>query len=86
MTADWYVYIVECSDGTLYTGIAKDVVSRVAAHDSGTGAKYTRGRGPVTLLDYVGPMTWSDALKLEYRVKRARGAKKLDVLRHSITS
>ena len=44
-----FVYIVECSDGTYYTGWAKELGPRIAAHNSGTGARYTRSRGPVTL-------------------------------------
>lgn len=45
----WSVYILECADGTLYTGISNDVDKRIAAHEAGTGAKYTRGRGPFAL-------------------------------------
>ena len=45
----WSVYILECADGTFYTGISNDVDKRIAAHEAGTGAKYTRGRGPFTL-------------------------------------
>lgn len=45
----WSVYILECADGTLYTGISNDVEKRIAAHAAGAGAKYTRGRGPFTL-------------------------------------
>ena len=46
----WYVYLVRCADGTLYCGIARDVAARIRAHDAGKGARYTRGRGPLTLL------------------------------------
>ncbi|MEM7466282.1 MAG: GIY-YIG nuclease family protein [Pseudomonadota bacterium] len=46
----WTVYIVECRDGTLYTGIAKDLDQRLATHNAGRGAKYTAGRGPVKLV------------------------------------
>ena len=53
---DWYVYVVQCGDGSLYTGIAKDVDNRIEEHNAGKGAKYTRGRGPVTLLKSTGPM------------------------------
>lgn len=49
MSARWSVYILECADGTLYTGISNDVEKRIAAHEAGTGAKYTRGRGPFAL-------------------------------------
>ena len=46
----WYLYILQCGDGTLYTGIALDVEKRFKMHCSGKGAKYTRGRGPLKLL------------------------------------
>ena len=46
----WTVYILRCGDGTLYTGITNDLPRRLAAHRSGKGAKYTRGRGPLALL------------------------------------
>ena len=45
----WWVYVLECRDGTLYTGCTDDIPRRLAAHNAGRGAKYTRGRGPVTL-------------------------------------
>ena len=46
----WWVYILECRDGTLYTGCTDDIPRRLAMHNAGKGAKYTRGRGPLTLL------------------------------------
>jgi putative endonuclease len=46
----WWVYILQCSDGTLYTGIALDVAARLAQHQAGKGAKYTRGRSPLELV------------------------------------
>lgn len=46
---DWFVYILECSDGTFYTGITDDLKSRLTAHNAGKGARYTKGRGPVVL-------------------------------------
>ena len=46
----WYVYVLRCGDGTLYTGTTDDVARRLAAHRAGKGAKYTRGRGPLELL------------------------------------
>lgn len=46
----WSVYILRCADGTLYTGVTTDVARRLAAHQCGKGAKYTRGRGPLTLV------------------------------------
>src|SRR5664280_166142 len=47
---DWFVYIARCSDGTLYIGITRDVAARIAAHNAGRGARYTRGRGPLQVL------------------------------------
>lgn len=67
---EWFVYIVECSDGSLYTGIAKDIEARIAQHDQGKGAKYTRGRGPVKLRASNGPYARSAALSLEAKIKR----------------
>lgn len=76
----WYVYIVECSDGTYYTGAAKDVFVRVAKHNSGKGAKYTRVRLPVALLWMQECDNKSSALKLEYQIKQlSRAQKKLVV-------
>ena len=49
MDKTWYVYILECGDGTLYTGITDDVLRRLRTHETGKGAKYTRGRGPLKL-------------------------------------
>jgi putative endonuclease len=47
---NWTVYILQCADGTLYTGITNDLAVRISAHEAGTGAKYTRGRGPLKLV------------------------------------
>ncbi|MEL6188015.1 MAG: GIY-YIG nuclease family protein [Myxococcota bacterium] len=80
MAEVWFVYIVRCGDGSLYAGIAKDVEQRVVAHEAGTGARYTRGRGPIQLVASAGPFTKGDALRLEYRVKKAPAAKKIAVL------
>jgi len=66
----WFVYIVECADGTLYTGVARDVAARIAAHDAGRGARYTRGRGPLRLLAKRRCPTHGDALRLELALKR----------------
>lgn len=45
----WFLYVLECADGSLYTGITNDLDRRIAQHENGKGAKYTRGRGPFTL-------------------------------------
>ena len=67
---EWYVYIMRCGDGSLYTGIARNVESRLAAHRSGRGAKYTRGRGPLVLV-YVEPQPDKGAaLRREAAIKK----------------
>lgn len=66
----WFVYIARCHDGSLYTGIALDVVRRIAAHNSGRGARYTRGRGPLSLCAQRRCGSKGDALRLESAVKR----------------
>jgi len=66
----WYVYILKCSDNTLYTGITNNLEKRIQAHNIGKGAKYTRGRGPVTLEVSFEFETKGLALKEEYRIKQ----------------
>lgn len=72
MTTDlrWFVYIARCSDGSLYTGIARDVALRIAAHNAGRGARYTRGRGPLAVCAQRRCGSQGDALRLELAVKR----------------
>ena len=65
----WHLYILRCGDGTLYTGIAVDVEKRFAAHSQGKGAKYTRGRGPLTLVYQQVCGDHSTALRRELEVK-----------------
>jgi putative endonuclease len=65
----WYVYIAECSDRTLYVGIARNVAARIAAHDAGRGARYTRGRGPLRVLATRRCATQGRALRLELAIK-----------------
>jgi putative endonuclease len=72
--------LVRCSDGSIYCGITNHLKNRMAAHNSGKGAKYTKPRRPVLLLGVSSGMTKSDALKLEYRVKRVPAGKKLSEL------
>ncbi len=66
---DWSVYILRCGDGTFYTGIAKDVETRVTRHSRGKGGAYTRTHLPVKLLYQEGSLTHSQALVREARVK-----------------
>jgi putative endonuclease len=63
----WFVYLARCADGTLYTGISLDVTARIAAHDAGLGARYTRGRGPLTLCAVRRCSSKGEALRLERR-------------------
>ena len=69
MEGNWYLYILRCGDGTLYTGITNDVENRLAAHRAGKGAKYTRGRGPLELVYREELPDHSAALKREYEIK-----------------
>jgi predicted GIY-YIG superfamily endonuclease len=73
----WQVYIVRCADASLYTGIAKDVASRVGEHNAGGGAKYTRSRLPVELVYIEDAIDRSAALRREAAIKRlSAGAKR----------
>jgi putative endonuclease len=65
----WFVYLARCADGTLYCGVAKDVAARLAQHDAGKGARYTRGRGPLVLVAKRRCASRGDALRLELAVK-----------------
>ena len=65
----WYLYMLRCGDGSLYTGITTDVQRRLDAHLAGKGAKYTRGRGPLTLVHRESCGSHSEALKRELEVK-----------------
>lgn len=65
----WSLYILRCADNTLYTGIAVDVDKRFAAHSKGKGAKYTRGRGPLSIVYREVCGTHSDALRRELEIK-----------------
>ena len=72
----WYVYVARCADGTLYCGIARDVAQRISAHDAGTGARYTRGRGPLRVLLVRRCRDKGRALRLEYSIKQLTRAQK----------
>lgn len=67
---EWFVYMVKCADGTLYTGYTNDVEKRVATHNKSKGAKYTRSRLPVTLAYQKSYPTRSIAMKAEYMLKQ----------------
>lgn len=74
---DWVVYILRCHDGTLYTGITNNIEKRMAAHQQGVAAKYTRSRRPVTLMATRDEMSRREALRLELKIKRQPKEKKI---------
>lgn len=74
----WFIYILRCSDGTLYTGITNNLEKRIKQHNEGKGAKYTRGRGPVALVKCFEVLTKGEALKLEYHIKQLPKEEKLN--------
>jgi len=73
----WVCYLLQCADGTLYCGITNDLDKRLATHNAGEGAKYTRGRTPVKLLYRESCADKSAALKREMRIKRMSRNEKL---------
>ena len=72
----WFVYLIECCGGSIYTGIAIDVAARYAAHAAGKGARYTRAHPPVRLLATIEYPDRSSALKAEYRIKQLKPTEK----------
>lgn len=85
MDKQWLVYILECGDGTLYTGITDDLPHRLEMHRAGKGAKYTRGRSPLTLVYQENMDSYSEALKREYRIKQLPRAEKLKLIEKTAT-
>ena len=75
-----YIYIVECSDGSLYTGYTNDLEKRIKTHNDKKGAKYTRGRTPVALKYYEEFDNKIDAMKREAQIKKMCKIKKLKLL------
>ena len=80
MTGDHHVYVLECADDTLYTGYTTDVDRRLAEHEAGDGAKYTRGRTPVELVHVESYATRSEAMSREYEIKQLSRADKEQLL------
>ena len=76
----WFLYIVQCSDNSLYTGIALDVEKRVAKHNSGTGANYVQGKLPVVLAYSEKLENQKAAMKREIQIKKWPRAKKLALI------
>jgi predicted GIY-YIG superfamily endonuclease len=76
-----FVYIVRCADRTFYIGTAKDVQARLAVHNAGKGAKYTRPRLPVRVVWQEGPMSLTRALQREYQLKQLTRPQKQALIR-----
>jgi putative endonuclease len=78
--SDWTVYMLRCADGSLYTGIARDAAARLATHNAGRGAKYTKARRPVALIWSEPAACRSTASKREYAIKQLRRSEKLALI------
>lgn len=78
--AAWVVYLLECRDGSLYCGVTNHLEKRVALHDAGRGARYTRGRGPVRVVWWEEASSRGVALRREAEVKRWPRRRKLDLV------
>jgi putative endonuclease len=76
----WHVYIIECSDGSLYTGITNDLDKRIAAHNDERGAKYTKSRRPVRLRYSEPAADRKHASQREYAIKSLRKAEKIQMI------
>ena len=85
MARSYYVYLLRCADDTLYCGITNDVAARLAAHEAGTGARYTRGRGPLELVLTRRCRDKGSALRLEYKIKQLDRRAKLTLDRAALT-
>lgn len=84
-TPAFFVYVLACADGTLYTGYTNDVEQRVRTHNAGKGAKYTRGRTPVELVAQARFATKHEAMSAEFRFKRLSRTAKGDLLARART-
>ena len=80
VTSAWYLYIVQCKDGSLYTGITTDIIKRIKSHNNGRGSKYTRSRLPVELKFLKEYKNRSEASKAEYQTKRLTRKEKLKLI------
>jgi putative endonuclease len=81
MAGAWFLYMIECTDGSLYTGIAVDVKRRYALHTAGKGARYTRSHPPVRLVAIIEYADRSAASKAEHLVKKLNVAGKRELCR-----
>lgn len=81
MMSDWFIYLIRCRNGSLYTGIAVDVARRFTRHQKGTGAKYLRGRGPLALVFQKKIGSRSLGLAVEIKVKKLPKARKEELIK-----
>lgn len=86
MEKQWFVYMLRCGDGTLYTGMTDDVQRRLEAHRSGKGAKYTRGRGPLELVYQETLPTRQEALSREWHIKHMTREEKQNLIQNQTDS
>lgn len=77
---DWSVYLLKCSDGSLYCGVTKNIDNRIILHNEGAASKYTRSRLPVKLVAAREKLTKREAYQLEYKIKRIPAHRKVDTL------
>lgn len=83
-SGSWFCYILCCADDTLYTGITNDLEKRLVAHNAGTAARYTRGRGPIELVFVESCTDKSAALKRELEIKNLHRAEKLALIESAL--
>jgi len=81
LSTEHVVYMIECKDGTLYTGYTNHLANRLQMHESGKGAKYTRGRGPFKLRFHQSFPTKEEAMRIEYRIKKLPRYKKKQIIK-----
>ena len=76
---NWVVYVLKCSDGSLYTGITNNLAKRILAHEQGTGAKYTKGRSPFSIIYKEHCNNRSEATKRELEIKKLSRQQKAEL-------
>ena len=82
----WFCYMLECADGSFYTGITTDPSRREHQHNDGTGAKYTRGRGPVKMVYCESADSHAQALRREHEIRTLPRRHKLDLIHEGATA
>lgn len=80
---DWYVYILQCNNNALYTGVTNDLVKRMKTHEEGKGSKYVKAKGFRQLLKFKKCENKSDAHKVEYQIKQLPTSQKLNWFQHN---